>query len=263
MALLPTVDVVLRGMSLTSNEGNFAPCAVYLVRAAGRTVLYDFGHAGRRLKLVAALGRRGVRPGDVDTVVVSHAHWDHIQNVDLFGNARILVHADELAYAAHPHPDDHATPAWSAALLDAGRINLVADDHEVCAGVRVLHLPGHTAGSIGLAVTTDDGVAVLSGDAVASAPDALTRRCPNVFWDAEQADAANHRVTDLADVIYPGHDRPFRVTGPDTVEYLTGIRPMTLSVGGLPSADVTIVDRPANRSRTLLGHAKEDGHAQL
>src|SRR5262249_33646945 len=129
-----SVDVVLRGMSLTSNEGNFAPCAVYLVRSGGQIVLYDFGHAGRRLKLIAALGRRGVRPEDVDTVVVSHLHWDHVQNVDLFARARILVHADELAYGADPDPDDHATPGWSSALLDPARTEPVNDGDEITPG---------------------------------------------------------------------------------------------------------------------------------
>jgi glyoxylase-like metal-dependent hydrolase (beta-lactamase superfamily II) len=251
------VDVLLRGMSLTSNEGNFAPCAVYLVRSGDRTVLYDFGHVGRRLELGAALARRGVSPDAVDTVVVSHAHWDHLQNIDMFGNARILVHADELAYAANPHPGDHATPSWSAALFDRSRVDLVGEGHEVCAGVRVLHLPGHTAGSIGLAVDTDDGVGVLSGDAVAAAPDALARMCPNVFWDAGQADAANHRVVDLADVVYPGHDRPFRVTAPDQVEYLTETRPITVTIGGVPAAEVTVVDRPRTSERSLRGRAAD------
>lgn len=251
---------MLRGMSLTSNEGNFAPCAVYLVRATDetgreRTVLYDFGHVGRRMKLMAALGRRGVAPDAVDIVVVSHAHWDHVQNVDLFGHADIAVHPDELTYAADPDPRDHATPAWSAALLDPARTRTVTDGDTLLPGVRVVHLPGHTVGSIGLAVDTDDGVAVLSGDAVASAPDALAGMCPNVFWDADQADAANHRVTELADVVYPGHDRPFRIAADGTVHYLTETRPITLTVGNVAASAVTVAERVPTTRRSLHGHA--------
>lgn len=254
--IVATVDVVLRGLSLSTNEGNFAPCAVYLVRAGDRTILYDFGHVGRRMKLAAALGRRGVRPEDIDTIVVSHAHWDHLQNVDMFAGARILMHADELDYAGNPHPDDPATPPWSAAILDRTRLVPVGDGDEVCPGVRVLHLPGHTPGSIGLAVETEAGLGVLSGDAVASAPDAMTGQTLNVFWSVEQADATNRRVVALADVIYPGHDRPFRITGADSVEYLTEIRPITVTVAGIPAADVTVVDREI-RERSVLGHARE------
>jgi N-acyl homoserine lactone hydrolase len=258
---VPTVDVVLRGMAVTSTEGNFAPCAVYLVRGTDsggrdRVIVYDFGHVGRRLKLTASLGRHGVTPDQVDTVVVSHAHWDHLQNVDVFGRAEILVHADELAYAADPHPHDHATPSWSAALLDRSRTRTVTDDEEILPGVRVLHLPGHTPGSIGLAVDTPHGVGVLSGDAIASGPDAAAGMCPNVFWDPDTADASNRRITELADIVYPGHDRPFRLAGTD-VDYLTAIRPITVTVSGLPAAEVTVADRVRTGKRTLLATAAD------
>lgn len=253
---MATVDVVLRGLFLSTNEGNFAPCAVYLVRAGDRTILYDFGHVGRRMKLAAALGRRGVDPAEIDTIVVSHSHWDHLQNIDMFANARILMHDAELDYATDPHHDDPATPRWSAAVLDRVRLAPVGDGDEVCPGVHVLHLPGHTPGSIGLAVDTDDGLAVLSGDAVASAPDALAGETLNVFWSVEQADATNKRVVDLADVIYPGHDRPFRIVDKDRVEYLTEIRPITVTVAGIPASDVTVVDRQT-RERSVMGHARD------
>lgn len=254
---MATVDIVLRGLSLSTNEGNFAPCAVYLVRAGNRTILYDFGHVGRRMKLAAALGRHGVRPGDIDTIVASHAHWDHLQNIDMFANARILMHGDELDYAGNPHPDDPATPPWSAAILDRTRIVAVTEGDEVCPGVRVLHLPGHTPGSIGLGVETADGLSVLAGDAVASASDALAGETLNVFWSVEQADATNRRVVGLADVIYPGHDRPFRITRDGDVDYLTEIRPITITVAGIPAGDVTVIDRPG-RERTVLGHARDE-----
>jgi N-acyl homoserine lactone hydrolase len=259
---LPSIDIVLRGMSLTSNEGNFAPCAVYLVRGQDsrgqdRSILYDFGHVGRRLKLQAALARRGLRPEEIDWVVLSHAHWDHMQNIDLFSNASAVVHAKELAYMKAPHPADHATPIWSRHLLDTLTVQAGEEGDELIPGVRVLHLPGHTPGSIGLAVTTDAGTAVISGDALASAADAVAGRCPNVFWDPEQSDASVRRVVELADVCYPGHDRPFaRVTG-DAVPYLTEVRQLTLSVRDLATTSLRVVqqDRP---SRSLWARAADE-----
>src|SRR5262249_2880432 len=64
-----------------------------------------------------ALGDRGLTPGDIDVVVLSHAHWDHVQNADLFPRASVLVHADEPAYAESPGHGDLVTPSWTAALL--------------------------------------------------------------------------------------------------------------------------------------------------
>lgn len=259
--VLPSIEVVLRGMALTSNEGNFAPCAVYLVRAVRSdgtptSILYDFGHVGRRLKLTAAMKRRGIAPEQVDTVVVSHTHWDHLQNIDLFPGATALIHADELAYAAAPHPQDHATPAWSRALLDTTTVRTVEDGEEIANGVRVLHLPGHTPGCIGLAVDTEDGLAVVSGDALASAADARAHECPNVFWDPAAADASNQRVVDLADLVYPGHDRPFRINADGSTEYLTETRPLALTVGALNPDDVSVSVRERT-GQHLMAHAAE------
>lgn len=252
---MATVDIVLRGFSVVTSEGNFAPCGVYLVRADdGRTLVYDSAHAGRRMKMVEALERLGVDPSGVDVVVASHGHWDHVQNFDVFERAELLAHADELAYVASPHPGDHATPAWTKALFAEARG--VVDGEELLPGVRALHLPGHSPGSLGLAVDTPDGVAVVSGDAVASSAAALAGFCPNVFFDAEMADASLKRVVELADVVYPGHDRPFRMTGP-AAEFLIEILPMTVRVGGLPADAVTVENRTGLK-RLLHGAARKN-----
>lgn len=258
---MPTVEMVMRGFSLTSNEGNFAPCGSYLVRAqdaggAERTVLYDFGHVGRRLKIAAALARRGLAPEDIDFAVLSHAHWDHSQNVDLCSSAKVIMGAAELEYLKAPHPRDHATPTWSQALLDGMEVVASLDGDEILPGVSIIALPGHTAGSIGLAVTTSNGVAVLSGDAVAAAQDALSGICPSVFWDAEQADASIRRAVELADVFYPGHDRPFRISQTGSVEYLADIRQLKIAVRDVTTTPVSVAahQRPV---RSLLAHAAE------
>ena len=60
---------------------------------------------------------------------------------------------------------------------------------------------------------------------------ALSRQPPLVFWSADEAQASIDRVVRLADVIYPGHDRPFRLTAEREVEYL---RDFSLTITGTP-----------------------------
>jgi N-acyl homoserine lactone hydrolase len=207
-----SVETLLEGHSLTSGQGNPSFCGVYLVRAATRRILFDCGHPGRRRALLAAFEARGLTPADVDTVVLSHGHWDHLQNVDLFGAATVLLHGDELRYLADPPPHDHATPRWAHAVLSEVNIQETGEGDEIADDVRVVHLPGHTPGSIGLAVTTGTGTAVLTGDAVASAR--ILREGPGKHqWDTELAAASVARVRQLADVVHPGHGVPFGTTG--------------------------------------------------
>lgn len=221
----PSVAVLLNGFLIPSDQGNPAFCGAYLIAGPGRRVLYDCGHVGRRRWLLDALRDQGIGPADVDVVVVSHAHWDHLQNVDLFPRARVLLHAAELRRL--DAPADLGTPAWTAAILAPLDVAETGDGDEVAPGVRVVHLPGHTPGSIGVTVTTDDGVAVLTGDAVATADALRSGRCLGRPADAAAADASVARVAGIADVVYPGHDRPFRVADG---AYITDPVPITFRV---------------------------------
>lgn len=251
-----TVEILTRGFSLTSDQGNFAFCGIYLISgedADGRSrkVIYDLGHVGRRQKLQAALARRGLQPAEVDTVVLSHGHWDHLQNVDLFPSAGIVLHGEELEYMRNPHPDDHATPRWSHLLLAGADVRTVSDGEDVVPGLTALHLPGHSRGSIALRLQTEAGVAAVTGDALATAGDAVRLRCPVVFWNQDQADASLRRVRQSADVFYPGHDRPFRMTASGQAEYLVPARPVTLRVPDASEFEVQVAEQ--DRSRPTLG----------
>ncbi len=201
------VEVVLEGAAIRSAQGSTGFCGVYLV---GGRILYDCGHAGRRRALLAALADRGLTPADIEVLVLSHGHWDHVQNADLFTRSRVLLHPRELAYLREPPAGDPVTPPWTAAVLAGLRVGEAVEGDELGPGVRVVELFGHTPGSIGLAVETDGGTAVLTGDAVPTAEAFATGRAVNVFFDAALADASVARVARTADVVYPGHGLPFR-----------------------------------------------------
>jgi N-acyl homoserine lactone hydrolase len=214
------VESLLPGQRLRTTVGSVGFCGMTLITGSRRT-LVDVGHVGRRTALLAALRERGLGVEDIDVLVLTHAHWDHAQNVDLFPHAPLLIHPLERRYAARPHVNDWATPPWTGAMLNS-HPNLVDVDegYEIEPGVTVLHTPGHSPGSISLAVETAEGCTVVAGDAIHFPGVALSRRNPLVFWNAEQADASIRRLIAAADVIYPGHDRPFRLVDEETFEYL-------------------------------------------
>jgi glyoxylase-like metal-dependent hydrolase (beta-lactamase superfamily II) len=220
MTTMATIDVLLDGLGARTEQGLLGFCSLLLVEGEQRT-LVDVGHVGRRTLLLDALAARGLTPADIDNVLLSHSHWDHAQNLDAFASSRILMHPLERRYSAKPHRNDWATPGWTGAMLEheAERIVEVDEGFEIEPGVRVLHTPGHSVGSISLAVDTDDGTAAVTGDVLHYASAALTRKNPIVFWSEEEATTSINRLVDLADVIYPGHDRPFRLPAGD-IEYL-------------------------------------------
>jgi glyoxylase-like metal-dependent hydrolase (beta-lactamase superfamily II) len=213
------IDTVLRGYSAANEQGSIGFCGVYLVSTPDRRILFDCGHAGRRRALLAALAKRELTIHDIDTLVLSHGHYDHLQNADLFAHADVLMHPAERARLAAAPQDDPVTPPWSAAILAALRVRDAEDGLTIAPGVTVIELPGHTAGSIGLAVETVEETALLTGDAVPSA-NSLRRGTLTAAVDAEAAVRSIRLVKSRADLVFPGHDRPFRVAAGEPGAYL-------------------------------------------
>lgn len=239
------VDTLLEGHRLDTDQGSVAFCSVNLLQVEDdggvvRRALIDTGHTGRRVALQRALATRGLSGADVDVVVCTHAHWDHIENLDLFERATIVIHRDERRYLKRPHRNDFACPAWVDAVFErfGSRIEEVEEGVEVLPGVRVVEAPGHSAGTIAVAASTDQGTAVLTGDSIQNSTVALEGRCALVFWDEMLAARTIGKLTSMADVIYPGHDRPFRLLGDGRVEYLRPFQLRLLNLGpGEPGLD--------------------------
>ncbi|HWE89538.1 MAG TPA: MBL fold metallo-hydrolase [Pseudonocardiaceae bacterium] len=238
------VAVLTTGSPIDAAEGAIAFCGVYLVESTGpdgsiHRIVVDTGHVGRRPHVLGALDERGLSPADIDQVVLTHAHWDHVQNVDLFPEAEIVVSTAELDSIAAPSARDLATPAWTRLIFHDYRVTTVAPGTEITPGVGVLDAAGHTPGSIAVTVATGPGeTSVVTGDALPNAAVATSRTGGNIYWDVPAAQRTIARLADAADVVYPGHDRPFRLSGPD-VEFLA---PLAMN----------LVTGPADREATRL-----------
>jgi N-acyl homoserine lactone hydrolase len=245
---MPRVETVLQGSLLGSNQGGIAFCAVTLIEgtdASGqlKRILVDTGSSGRLGALTEALERCGLAPTDIDAVVLTHAHWDHMQILDPFAHAPFHLHPAELDYIKNPHAGDQATPRWTRAVLDRYDVRSVTGGTELLPGVSIVEAPGHSAGTIAVAVQTADGVAVVTGDAIQSAAVATHGRNALVFWNEAQANDSVARLVEMADVIHPGHDLSFRMSASGAVEYtdtvnltITGMAPDTPGLTLLPAA---------------------------
>lgn len=203
------IELVFSGLAAEAGEFLFGVSTVAIVRAADELIVFDTGPYAYRPLLQERLRRAGIDSGEVTKVVLSHLHWDTAANADLFANAEILMHQRELDAAGAEDTRDWETPGYTGRALNRLRLAPVAGEIDLAPDVRIVELPGHTPGSIGLLA----GRHLLAGDAVKNAQDAITGQ-PGSCADGARAASSLQKALAMSDIIYPGHDRPFRVGPP-------------------------------------------------
>jgi glyoxylase-like metal-dependent hydrolase (beta-lactamase superfamily II) len=198
---------------------------VWLVRGEGRTVLVDAGfYRDQFLKSwkvesfetpAAAVQRAGVEPEQVTDIIISHAHWDHLDGADLFPQARVWIQRAEYEYYRDPahQTNTGAFPVdmeMLARIERAGRLRLVeGDSAEVLPGI-VAYIGGrHTHESQYVTIPTASGTVVLASDNLYLYFNLDRHRPIAATWDSVSNLAAQDRMRRLASdlrLIVPGHD---------------------------------------------------------
>lgn len=154
---------------------------VWAMVGAGGTVLLDTGFDAamaqkrqRHITKPIAEGLRaiGVAPDSIETIIVSHLHYDHTGNYDLFPNARYHLQDYEMAYATgrcmcHPHlrvPFEADDVVAMVRKVFAGRVVFHDGSDEIAPGITVHLIGGHSRGLQCVRVNTARGPVVLASD---------------------------------------------------------------------------------------------------
>jgi glyoxylase-like metal-dependent hydrolase (beta-lactamase superfamily II) len=159
----------------------------WVARSAERTILVDCGfndascvRRGRTMLCppVQALRRLGIEPADISLLVLTHAHYDHIGNVDEFPAAELVMSAREYEFwtgplASRPLFATSAETGDIEALTRAraaGRLRLLPGGtvgrQSVTGGIDVLEVGGHTPGQLVVLISTAHGEVVIASDAL-------------------------------------------------------------------------------------------------
>ena len=214
-------SILLPGVPVSSERGSLGWCTVSLIRHRGRCILVDTGSHGDRSVLLEALKSHELTPDLIDDVFVTHLHYDHFLNADLFVKAKIWVPERDLAYVTegeHRRCCDPYVPAAQVHYL-ADRLTPYVPDQIIAQDLRVIGMPGHTPGTCGLFY--ESSRLLFAGDGVKNGSEFLYKLPPPAFFDLESAVANYRKITELGvDIVVPGHDSPFRITPDGGVRYL-------------------------------------------
>lgn len=236
-------QLLLSGIPLTSTRGALGWSSVTLVRTAKQVVLVDTGSYGDRALLLSHMKEAKVAPDDVDIVFLTHFHFDHILNFDLFKNAQFYLSEQEISYVTeggYKTACDPYVPAVIYQLLEP-QIKSFSGEVELLPGLRTIPLPGHTPGMTGLLLEEEQ--VLIAGDGIKNGHEFFSQKIPPVFASPKDALLSYGRAKDIAKVIIPGHDNPFRIPIRDKIEYLEYFS-LNMSFAGTPGADPQIIRLP-------------------
>jgi glyoxylase-like metal-dependent hydrolase (beta-lactamase superfamily II) len=159
----------------------------------------------------------GIDPDDVKDVIISHMHYDHTGNNDLFPNATYHLQDREMAFCTgrcmcHPQlrrsfEEDDVTAMIGR--LFRGRVQFHDGTDELAPGITVHHVGGHTAGLQVVRVKTDRGWVVLAADASHFyANFEQMRAYPTVYnvGDMLEGFSTVRRLATSLKHVVPGHD---------------------------------------------------------
>ena len=190
--MLPVVRVLCEGW-LVREGGTVvdASSSVTMVETDIGMVLVDSGSSACVAALSSALSENGVAPEDVEHVVNTHLHMDHCGANDLFTDAVFIAHELE------------DPPVGT---------RRVCGETGIARGVRLVHTPGHTRGSMSVLVESDRRYAIC-GDAVPTRANYESHAPPAMHFDRTLALKSMDMLLGWAQTVVPGHDRLFDTHG--------------------------------------------------
>ena len=155
-----------------------------LVNTGGKLVLIDAGCGVDKFqktngRLLGNLAAAGYAPGDIDTILFTHFHFDHLWGISdhenaslLFPSAEFVATETEVAFWSAPDLADKLPPAQQPRVtqmnlkLATPRLRLIKAAAEVAPGVTTFDTAGHTPGHISVNISSGSEELLLTGDVV-------------------------------------------------------------------------------------------------
>lgn len=199
---------------------------VWVLKRDDRAILVDTGfdadEAGRRGRVLdrdpsQALAALGLTAEDIDTVIVTHLHWDHAGGLHRYPNAIFHLQAAEMAYATGPcmchgalnHVFSVEHIVEMVKHVYSGRVIFHDGEAGVAPGVTVHAVGGHSKGLQAVRAETASGPVCLASDATHFYENFMSGKVFPIVVDVEamlSGFATIRRLAGADERVIPGHD---------------------------------------------------------
>ena len=205
-------------------EGVMADSNYYLIDNTDSDSEYDYilvdaGTGQSNSNLFSKIKEIGIEPDDIELIVNTHCHYDHVGGNDFFPNAKIAIHKID-AIALRDPESELTVSSLFGSIVRRHDVDIELEDGDKIANFEVINTPGHTKGGISLY----DGEILISGDTI-FANGGVGRM--DIGGDPNDMKASLMRLKELdVEYLLPGHG-PWVKNGNQHVEMscmMMGIR---------------------------------------
>lgn len=225
--------------------GGWRSATSVLLTQGSRHLVVDTGMAHETHLLVEALRQRGLQTSDIEAVINTHFHIDHVLNNSLFPDSVFHATQESYEWCRSLYSDFGDDQRWEKLLLkyypqlheydqamehlhqmrkftlrwwDPKRLGSPSqyrwlESHSLPDGLEVLVTSGHVPGHLSVIVPEGDSTTVVAGDAILSRSENV-RVLTMIPRDREQARLDRERLLALGTRIFPGHDVEFTQAAP-------------------------------------------------
>jgi glyoxylase-like metal-dependent hydrolase (beta-lactamase superfamily II) len=186
---MSSVKVLRPGrFKMINEEGCEATCTISLITDAKKNIIVDTGNVGEGEEIKRALKENGLTPNDIDFVVITHYHADHIGNNNLFQNATFVDGVE---------------------TFKGNRFVFFEQKYSIGRNVTVVRTPGHYSNDdCSVVVKTDEGTITVAGDLFWSGQKDL----PPFIFEEKLLNKSRAEIVKISDFIIPGHGDIFKVS---------------------------------------------------
>lgn len=208
--------------------GLMVPVPIWIIEGEDKNILVDTGlgdceetmkvqgsygvdFIARKTKeqeILTALASKGLTPDDIDIVILTHLHFDHIGNCELFKKAKIYIQKDEVPLLTQPLP--YLTfyySEWKDKVFSAlNRMELIEGNVRLTKNIELVKVGGHAPGQMVVMADTCQGRACIASDFIYNYVNLLYNWPMGPVWSVKEWMDNIRYIKGNADIILPNHD---------------------------------------------------------
>jgi glyoxylase-like metal-dependent hydrolase (beta-lactamase superfamily II) len=157
--------------------------------------------------ILERLKNEGIGPEDIDYVILTHFHYDHCSNTDLFPNAKIIFHKKawiNVICSEFPLGPFYPKDILAYIVKEWDRVMVLEDDQDILNGISLHWLGGHDHGCTAVVIKTHEGKVILTSDAIQVYEN--LEEPVGVNYNLDECYRAMTWVKENGEIIIPSHD---------------------------------------------------------